>query len=396
MGCKKTKQKQKQKKRNETNRKFGSHRMRRLASLIMGNRLSQKSCFHRNSKCCVRKAAQHTASPTPSQKGLSPASDCLAAIWNSLGGDPQALKRIDLLGSDPVLPSNFRVGTAAASTVGLAALAASEVGRLRGQSQGTKVSVDFLEAVAAFRSERYLLLNGKGYGSSWDHIAGLYQTRNGTWIRLHTNFPHHRQAVLAVLNCDNDRSSVSRAIARCNAEELETAIISAGGCAAVVRSRAEWKQHPQGEATAQLPVMEIDRICPPNSGNTESSTNTCIDTSTIEASPLLQRRLDCQRDDSELLLRPLCGLRVLDLTRVLAGPVCGRFLAGCGANVMRVAAPHLPSIEQCVVDTSAGKLSTFLDLREEHDRARFETLVKQADILLQAYRPDAIAGLGSV
>jgi crotonobetainyl-CoA:carnitine CoA-transferase CaiB-like acyl-CoA transferase len=290
--------------------------------------------------------------------------DALAGLWVLARGDDGALERVSLTGRDPALPSSFRVGTAAQAVIGAAALAASEVWRQR-TGRGQSVGVDMRHAAIEFRSERYMRIDGKPPGPAWDRIAGVYQTGDGRYVRLHTNFPHHRDGMLKLLGCAYEREAVQAALAKWQGEAFETAAAEAGLVATMMRSPAEWHAHPQGQAVAQLPVLEITRIG--------------------EAPP---RRLS--RDPE----RPLSDVRVLDLTRVIAGPVCGRALAAHGADVMRITAPHLPGLPELDIDMGRGKLSANVDLRATDDREWLQSLVRDSHILVQNYRPGGLAKLG--
>jgi crotonobetainyl-CoA:carnitine CoA-transferase CaiB-like acyl-CoA transferase len=243
-------------------------------------------------------------------------------------------------------------------------LAAAEVWRRRtGRAQG--VSVDMRHAAIEFRSERYMRLDGKPPGPAWDKIAGVYRTGDGRHVRLHTNFPHHRDGMLKLLGCAYEREAVQAALLEWQAEPFETAAAEAGLVATMLRSPAEWTAHPQGRAVAALPLIEIEKIgeapAVPLAGNPE---------------------------------RPLSGVRVLDLTRVIAGPVCGRTLAAHGADVMRITAQHLPGLPNLDIDMGRGKLSTQLDLRSEEERERLAALLRESHIFVQGYRPGALASLG--
>jgi crotonobetainyl-CoA:carnitine CoA-transferase CaiB-like acyl-CoA transferase len=294
----------------------------------------------------------------------APADKVLADLWQVAGGHARSLDDVELGGAEPALPSSFRVGVAAQTSIAAATLAAAEVWRLRtGRRQ--RVSVDMRHAAAEFRSERYLRVDGNSPSEPWDRIARTYRCGDGRWVRLHTNFPHHRDGVLKLLGCAHDRDAVAAALAGWKAEEFEQAAADAGLVVAMMRSPDEWAAHPQGQAIAAMPVIRIKRI-----GEAPATE--------LPADPA----------------RPLDGVRVLDLTRVIAGPVCGRTLAAHGATVMNVTAPHLPAVEPLVVDTGRGKLAAHVDLRAEAGRETLRTLVRQVDIFVQGYRPFAIAGLG--
>jgi crotonobetainyl-CoA:carnitine CoA-transferase CaiB-like acyl-CoA transferase len=287
----------------------------------------------------------------------------LSHIWRDVRAPPELLDDVVLTGVDPVLPSSFRVGLAAQTTIALAGLAAADLWRLRtGRRQ--RVSVDMRHAAAEFRSERYLTVEGREPPEPWDRIAGIYRCGDGRWIRLHTNFPHHRDGILRLLGCAYEREAVQRALDNRSAFAFEEEAVAAGMVVAALRSIAEWDAHPQGLAVAKLPLISIEKIgdAPPR--------------------PLPPGE------------RPLSGVRVLDLTRIIAGPVCGRCLAAHGADVLLITAPHLPSVETLVIDTGRGKCSASLDLRRNEERDGLQRLLQDADIFVQGYRPGAIAGLG--
>jgi crotonobetainyl-CoA:carnitine CoA-transferase CaiB-like acyl-CoA transferase len=287
----------------------------------------------------------------------------LAGLWRTAGHDDAALHEIELTGAEPVLPSSFAVGTGAQATIAASALAAGEVWRLRtGRRQ--RIAVDMRAAAIEFRSERYLRVNGKVPDEYHDPIAGLYRCGDGRWVRLHTNLPHHCRGLLALLGCEHDRTAVQRALDTWRGEKLEDAAAEAGLVVTACRSFAEWDGHPQAQAIATLPPFGIEQI-----GEAPA------------------RKLPAAE-------RPLSGIKVLDLTRIIAGPVCGRTLAAHGADVLLVTASHLPGMLPLVIDTGRGKLSTSIDLREASGRETLAALVRDADVFVQGYRPGAIAAFG--
>src|SRR5215212_3024114 len=241
---------------------------------------------------------------------------------------------VDLTGgTDPILPTSFRIGETAAAAIAATGLAASDLWELRtGRSQ--HVAVDARRATASLRSSHYLQMDDTPVSTERNTIMGTYPAKDGRWSYLHCNFPNHRAAALSVLGVPEDREAVRRAVSQWDALELEEAIVAAKGAGGMVRPMDEWATHPQALALATLPLMEILKIgdSPPE--------------------PL---------PDGD---RPLSGIRVLDLTRVLAGPTCARTLAEHGAEVLKITAPHLPIIEYQELDTGHGKLSAHLDLRE--------------------------------
>lgn len=285
--------------------------------------------------------------------------EILSSLWADTALPRAALEMIRLTGSEPALPSSFAVGAAAQVSIGASALAAAELWRLRtGRAQ--QVSVEMRHAAVDFRSERYLHLDGRPAPEHQDKITGAYRCGDGDWVRIHANFPHHRDGVLALLGCSHDRAAVQNALESWTAERFEAAAAEAGLVVAAMRSFSKWDTHPQASAVAELPLVGIEKIG------------------------------DAPREVLPVSRRPLEGVRVLDLTRVIAGPVCGRTLAAHGADVLLVSAPHLPSMESLVIDTGRGKFSAHLDLRQSAGRNALQALVGQSHIFVQSYRPGAL------
>ncbi|WP_429360530.1 CoA transferase [Paraburkholderia sp. GAS32] len=289
----------------------------------------------------------------------------LKHIWTTAQCDPTALRSVSLPGTDPGLPSVYRVGALASATIAASGLAAAEYHRLRtGRRQ--HVTVEMRRALASFRSERYLRIDEGPPPALRDPVMGFYATRDGRWIQLHTNFPHHLEGVLKVLGCANDRAAVAEAIRGWDGATLDQTLADAGLCAALIRTPDEWAALDQSKAIAGLPLFEIERIGdapvePPRGAGAE---------------------------------RPLAGVRVLDVSRIIAGPVAGRALAQHGAEVLMVNGPHLPNIAPLVIDNGRGKRSAVIDLRDATGRETLNGLVSDADVFLQAYRPGALTARG--
>lgn len=288
----------------------------------------------------------------------------LSSILMSVGWSAGLAAGVEFRGgTDPILPTPFRIGETSAAAVGAVGLAVSALWELRtGRRQA--VAVDARHATASLRSSRYLQLDGDRVPGERASVSGVFPTADGRWSYLHCNFVNHRDAALGVLGVEEDRETVRKAVATWKGLELEEAIIAAKGAGGMVRSMAEWAEHPQAAAVASLPLIEIDRIgdSPPE--------------------PLPEGG------------RPLSGVRVLDLTRVLAGPSCARTLAEHGADVLRITGAHLPSHPGQEMDTGHGKLSAHLDLREAGERETLLGLVREADVFSQGYRPGTLADRG--
>jgi crotonobetainyl-CoA:carnitine CoA-transferase CaiB-like acyl-CoA transferase len=287
----------------------------------------------------------------------------LADLWRLAGGDPAALSAVTLSGEEPKLPSSFRVGAAAQVPIAAAGLAAVEIWKQR-SGEAQTVAVDMTHAAVECRSERYLRVDGKPPPPTWDPTAGIYRTGDARFVRLHTNFPHHRAAVCKVLGCKEEREAIQAALMQWEGEAFETAAYAGGAVVSMMRSHEEWSATPHAKALATLPTFTIEKIG--------------------EAAPRPWPNGD----------RPLAGIRVLDLSRVIAAPVAGRTLALHGADVMLVSGPNVPAIRWLTIDTGRGKLSTFIELKSDAGRATMRELLADADIFSQGYRPRAIAALG--
>jgi hypothetical protein len=313
---------------------------------------------------------------------MSVALQALTTLWQQAGLPGEALQRITLTGQDPVFPSSFAVGTAAQASIAAAALAATQVGVLRGMAAHT-VSVDMQHA--ALECLTHFAIDGR-VPDAWDKYSGAYRAREG-WVRIHANFAHHRDGALALLGLkagDNtSKTDVERALQAWRAEDFEQAAAERGLVVAALRTHAQWQAHAQAAALAQQPLFAIEDIAACASFHWASgqlaSQNQRWSAPSVAAGaqPAL----------------PLQGLRVLDLTRILAGPVCGRALAAYGADVLLVNSPHLPNID-AIADTSRGKRSAQLDLCTAQGKAVLRQLIADADIFVQGYRPGALQALG--
>ncbi len=290
--------------------------------------------------------------------------DALRTILPIAGWPEDKLRQVDITGgADPILPTPFRIGAAGAAALAATGLAAADLWELRtGRRQ--EVAVDLRQAVASLRSGHYMKIDGAAISTERNPVMGVYPAKNGRWSYIHANFPNHRAAAMSVLGVAEEREAVRQAVAKWDALELEEAILVAKGAGGMVRSMAEWAKHPQAAAIAALPLMEIVKI-----GDSAPE-------------PLPEGE------------RPLSGIRVLDLTRVLAGPTSARTLAEHGADVMKITAQHLPNIGYQEYDTGHGKLQAHLDLRQPRDLATLLGLVRETDVFTQGYRPGTLGNRG--
>ncbi|MCB1647335.1 MAG: CoA transferase [Pseudomonadales bacterium] len=287
-------------------------------------------------------------------------------LWAQSGLPSAAMTRLSLSNSGALLSSSFQVGAAAQSAIAAAALAATEVAVQRGRPELT-VRVD--QRAAELECTGYFTLDGE-LPDAWAPLSGLYPCADG-YVRIHANFDHHRDGALALLDIPQPPGQVSRemvasALRNWSAEDFETAASEKGLPVTAARDFAGFDQTAQGRAVRTMPLISITRIG--------------------EAEPRVPVPLRPGQ-------KPLTGIRVLDLTRILAGPVCGRTLATYGADVMLINSPRLPNI-RAIVDTSRGKRSAWLDLEHTEGRKGLENLIRDANVFVQAYSPDSLARRG--
>ncbi len=286
------------------------------------------------------------------------------ACWREAGGPEEDLSRLKLHGAEPVLPSSFRMAAVAQASIALSGLAAACIHRERtGAAQD--VALDIRHACAEFQSEQHYSVHGRPTPELWDKIAGVYCCGDQRWVRIHTNFLHHRDGVLALLECAYDKAAVAAALTTWKAEDFESEATARGLVVSMMRSFDEWDAHPQAAALRSLPLHTTQKL------EGESVPRRWPDHST----------------------RPLSGIRVLDLTRIIAGPVCTRALASHGAEVLTISSPLLPSID-AVIDTGRGKRAAFVNLKTAAGREVLRALVSEADVLVQGYRPGGLEALG--
>jgi crotonobetainyl-CoA:carnitine CoA-transferase CaiB-like acyl-CoA transferase len=294
---------------------------------------------------------------TPSTSGL------LGTAWTALSGEPELLPLVEVAGEDAgLLPSRLPCTSAMVAAVAASGLAVSALTAARTGSAPQPVALDAGHVALAARSERYAApADGVPAQDMFAPLSRFWRTADG-WLRLHTNYPWHRERALRVLGCGDDPDAVARAVAERPGSQLEEDLAAAGALGFAVRTPAEWAEHPQGRAVAALPLATWRTA---GQGAWRPA-----------PAPALQ------------------GVRVLDLTRVLAGPVATRTLAAWGADVLRIDSPRLPEIPAQALDMLSGKRSALLDLAVGADRERFTELLAAADVLVHGYRPGALDRYG--
>ncbi len=286
-----------------------------------------------------------------------------SSLLNIAGIPTNAINNVTITDQDPILPSPFLIGEAGATVIAAVGYAASELWYLKTKRR-QQIEISVKDAAVMQRSHEYFrVLDGENQ-PLWSPLSGFYKTGDHRWIQLHCNFPHHQQGVIDLLQCDNSKQAVAEAVKHWQAGLLEELLARQGMCAAMVRTADEWHAHPQYKAIQSLPLLEIIKI-----GD-----------SAPEPLPLGNRLLS--------------GIKVLDLTRVIAGPICGRTLAEHGATVMLISSPNLPFILPLVMDTGHGKLSAWIDLDQPEEKEKIFHLIQDADIFAQSYRPGSLASRG--
>lgn len=293
----------------------------------------------------------------------------LGEAWAALGGEASRTGDLSVDAPRAPLAGPPAVGELAVATAGAAVLAAADLAAARGAARPSS-GLEAAHVAVAFTSERHARLDDVSPGGAFDPLSTFLPTRDG-WIRLHGNYPHHRAAIMRALGHPRDGTAgVPAAVAERDGEDLEKAIVAAGGAAAAVRDRETWQESPGGKALVGTGLLDFDH------GVARS----------VPGLALLPG--DAGAD------RPMAGLRVLDLTRVISGPVGTRVLSALGSEVLRVDAPLMAELPLLWLDTGAGKRSVHLQLSNRPDRERLHRLLDDTDVLVTGYRPTALDPFG--
>jgi crotonobetainyl-CoA:carnitine CoA-transferase CaiB-like acyl-CoA transferase len=279
---------------------------------------------------------------------------------------------VSITGRDPVYSTKFKIGETVAAALAGVGTAANDIHELKtGRRQ--KVSIDVRHAAATLRSGDYAASkDASGVFQPLIHpshkamtaLTQPWPTKDGRWALPHFGLPHLQAKMQKLLGCEATPESVAAAVKKWDARDLEAAIDEHKVCGGMVRTNAEWLAEEHGKVLAAKPIVEIIKIA------------------------------DSAPEPMPAGARPLDGIRVLDLTRILAGPTAARTLAEHGADVLMVTADGLPQIPHAVIDTNHGKRSTYLDLKNPDDNAKLKELVHGADVFSQGYRPGTIGTMG--
>jgi crotonobetainyl-CoA:carnitine CoA-transferase CaiB-like acyl-CoA transferase len=296
--------------------------------------------------------------------------DLITHLWTEVLGLPKAaLAAIDVSDDEGIFPSSFKIEHLAHSSIAISTLAAALFWSIRQTCALPRVSISAEHACIEFKSERLYTLNGKPPVSSWGSLGGLHRTADGH-VRMHDNFPNHRQSALKVLGLPPDatRDDVAEKMSTWKAVELEAKAFSGGAVIAALRSMDEWDTLPQANAIADSPIL-INRF---------AGHDPCLSSSGT-------------RSPNDKCLR---GIRVVEMSRVIAAPVAGKTLAAHGADVIWITSPTLPDLPNLDIDLSRGKRTVQLNVKNPEDKAKLLDLLREADVFIQSYRPGSLAVQG--
>ncbi len=302
----------------------------------------------------------------------APKVDTFQELMAIRGLPPIAPEEVAITGADPFYRTPFRIGELVSSVLAATGVAINDIWQLRGHER-QRIGLDLPEVAAHLRAIDYLRQRGEDGAyhpvplpPERAYVMNLcqpYRTRDGRWFLPHFSLGLGVR-ILGLLGCEENVESIAAAISTWDSAELEQAIADRGACGGIIRTREEWLAHPHGQQLARRPILELQKAGP------------------ADAEPFRPGE------------RPLSGIRVLDLTRIIAGPLSARGLAEHGADVLMVTSRDMIQAPEHVRDTSQGKRSCFLDLKRKEDAARFASLVREADVVVNSYRPGALEALG--
>lgn len=298
------------------------------------------------------------------------ARDIVREIWTGLQLPESALESLDLPGDDgrPALPSSYKIAALAQGTIALSGLTASLIHSLRNNISMPKVTVPVKHATIEYKSERLYTLDSKPDLHVRDPIGGLHKTSDG-YVRIHSAFPNHRDgaAKLLGLPLTASRADVSEKTADWASVDLESVGLDSELAIYALRSYRQWDVLPQAKAIADFPIS-ISQIATGPAG--------------------LPAHLPPGKD------KCLRGLRVVEMSRVIAAPLAGKTLAAHGADVIWVTSPNLPSLPDIDIEFGRGKRTVHLDLCDDNERQKLLELVKSCDVFIQGFRPGSLAARG--
>ena len=279
----------------------------------------------------------------------------------ALAGLPIPDSDIDITGADPVFYGPFHLGEGAAVTQALIGSKIDQIWQEQGHTAQT-INIDVRHAAASLTSAQFVSVPEMPERDTLgENLRRIYKCADGRYFQLHSNFGEtHELAGELGVSAYASVEEIAQVMSERNSFELEELLVGKNLTGGVVRTTDEWAAHEQGKILATKPVVEIIKIgdSPPEPVSSGA--------------------------------RPLSDLRVLDLTRVLAGPTCARSLAEHGAQVLHVASPHLPTVEVFEMDTGHGKRQIHIDLNDPDQADVLRDLAKTSDVFNQGFRKGAL------
>ncbi|RAL10534.1 CAIB/BAIF family enzyme [Aspergillus homomorphus CBS 101889] len=294
--------------------------------------------------------------------------DSVAYLWRALGLPDDSLRSLDITDPEkPGLPSSYKVGHLAQASIALSTLLAAQIHSLRNNNiPPSTVTVPFRHACIEFNSWRLYTIDGHPLQHTGSPVGGLHKTSDG-YVRVHDGFPHHRDGAKLLLGCSPDvasREEVAAKTAAWRCVDLEQTAVECGLAIAALRSYEQWDVLPQARAIADMPIR-LRKIGDAPKG--------------------LSERMGAGAD------KCLRGLRVLEMSRVIAAPLSGKTLAAHGADVLWVTSPNLPDLPELDRELGRGKRTIQLDLQDKADEDELVRLLDDADVFIQGYRPGSLA-----
>jgi len=271
---------------------------------------------------------------------------------------------VTIQGKDPVLASRHRFGELMAASQAALGMALGQIWQMRG-GEPQDVTTNVENAVHQHHGIAFMRQNGRqlpftdygaGVGVDSPMSGEFYPTRDGRFVKIELFYPRLRDAMFKVLKCAPTQKAVEAAIMQWDGEALELAIREECGAIGMVRTAEEWRSHPVGARLAGKPVVEIEKIG--------------------DSDPI---------PFPEGLGKPLQGIRILDCTHVIGGPVTGRTLAEFGADVLHLSKPNYPDHVNWRLETDIGKRAAYCDFDDEEDMRQFFRLLQDADVFTCSY-----------
>ena len=300
------------------------------------------------------------------------AKDMVQEVWEGLELPTETLASLQLPddSATPTLPSSFKIGILAQGSIALSALLAAQIHALRTKTAVPTVTVPQKHATVEYKSERLYVLDNKETPSPWGPIGGLHKTSDG-YVRVHDSFPNHANGTLNLMGLPegSSREQLAEKIKEWSAIDLETTSVTDLKLANyALRTFKQWDALPQSSAINSFPI-DISQV------------------SAVGPSGLPERLADAGPSS-------LKGVRVVEMARVIAAPLAGKTLAAHGADVIWITSPDLPDLPTMDRDFGRGKRTAHLDIKKPEDKKQLIELLKSADIFIQGFRPEALAGYG--